>query len=741
MKMFRSSSATHRTHFFSALCRSLFTNACWIFSTSLFVKVVGSKGYSQLFFFASLTTLTYYVYFALRGQRTKEPYNVYRATLIFALVASVGCFLEPFWQPLVPYNQLLLYLFVVSVMTVDLVGTTLGPMVLQASVNPAIFRKVYSKIITLELIARISAAALVWLLSQGHLLNFLYPFAWVMLLSHFVLFDITVFRMRVSELKSGLKAAYHVPVMTAVVNSLHFVFKNPLVRVAMLMMVWATVSKFVLENLFYQAADAKFHSARQIAAFVSVLTMFIYALSLALHHLIVKHFNSRFQLSTLLTVQPINILVLGGLALLLPPFWPLVVLMVTYNIIHRSIHLPMSRQCMVPIPRRQRATIVSLISIVVAIVTMVTSGVMAILKDSLHLQDFLFVLLLLGASILFVITSLDSYYIRNLWSFFQEARSGSWQDEPQSEALSAVVLEEDGPASDAAPTKSSADLSFHPILATYAYSRDPAQLRPAVEQHRALLKSNDSSMLLPGLQLCFATDFPWLRSNLSSEQATSFEDSNVQRYVRNASEVNEEFSNLPAYSSVFRRRIRALAMELREKGDELTPIRNVTTLDDHDAAESIVAVLVEPKFNSLRNVLFKCMGENQRTSTIEPLIARMYELDYGKAQLIRDVIEQLRFGRKSSAVRAAIEAHLSSLKSQEDNSKRKPIERISQSEFMHTLFLEEYRLYSAESDSALTRTIGEFPLLSPDESAILIDMHLSALKKSDLFSSWQALMA
>src|ERR1700710_2105489 len=96
MKLWNARSITYKTHFISALCRSLFTNSCWIFATSLFIKVVGSKGYSQLFFFASLASLSYYLYFAVRGHKDKEPYNVYRAVLAVTLVASIGCFLEPY---------------------------------------------------------------------------------------------------------------------------------------------------------------------------------------------------------------------------------------------------------------------------------------------------------------------------------------------------------------------------------------------------------------------------------------------------------------------------------------------------------------------------------------------------------------------------------------------------------------------------------------------------------------------
>jgi hypothetical protein len=71
-----------------------------------------------------------------------------------------------------------------------------------------------------------------------------------------------------------------------------------------------------------------------------------------------------------------------------------------------------------------------------------------------------------------------------------------------------------------------------------------------------------------------------------------------------------------------------------------------------------------------------------------------------------------------------------------------PEEHIPQLQnFMHTLFLEEYRLSPKELDEALIDTISEFQIFSADETAILLDMHLSFLKRSELFPSWQALMA
>src|SRR5262249_15690989 len=154
------------------------------------VKTIGAKSYSQLYFFAGLAALCYFIYFAYRGHNA--AFIVYRLVIGFALLVSVLCFLEPNAVALAPFNHLLLYPFAVSVGVVDLLGPTLGPAILQWSVNPAIFREVYARIVTAELIARISAASLVWVLGQYHVLDYCYPFTWCVLIIHFVLFNVTV---------------------------------------------------------------------------------------------------------------------------------------------------------------------------------------------------------------------------------------------------------------------------------------------------------------------------------------------------------------------------------------------------------------------------------------------------------------------------------------------------------------------------------------------------------------------
>jgi hypothetical protein len=60
---------------------------------------------------------------------------------------------------------------------------------------------------------------------------------------------------------------------------------------------------------------------------------------------------------------------------------------------------------------------------------------------------------------------------------------------------------------------------------------------------------------------------------------------------------------------------------------------------------------------------------------------------------------------------------------------------------MHTLFLEVYRLSAGAFDTAIVESISDLPNVSQEDRSIFTDMHLSFLKRSDLRSLWQQLMA
>ncbi len=717
----------------------------------MFVKVVGSKGYAQLFFFASIAALLYYLYFAMRGHKKFEPYNVYRCVLLLTLLVSVGCFMEPSTAVNEPVRELLLYAFVVSVMTLDLIGTTLGPIVLQNSVNPAVFKQVYQGIVGAELAARITGAMLVWLFSQGNQFVLLYPLSWCLLVAHFVLFGITVLRMHRAQSKASTKISESSPSIAVanVFESLRFIFTNPLVRVAMTAMVWATVTKFVIENVFYQSADATFSSARELASFVSVLSTVMYGLSFGLHHLINTNLNSRMQLSRLLSIQPINVLFFGSAALLLPPFWPLVLLMVTYNVIHRSIELPISRQCLVPVPGRQRSTIVSLISMIVAVVTIVTSGLMAVLKTGLILQDFIVFLLLLGSSVLFIVPSLDSYYIRNLWSLLHEERSGNWLEEPQSTSLESAPLEDLTLLNDTIRGErlgTSDQLASDRIVSDYAFSFNKTRLKETVIAHRNLLSSDKADEVLRGLRICFLSGFPWLRAQLQS--ATASGDPGIRSYAQKALYIEKIFSDGHRLSAISRRRIRMLAIDMLPDGSAkphdttcsasyISKLQILSAMSDSHTVEALTSALVDQRFSEHKSLLFECVSADEPPVSLKPIIDRMFRTDYKSAGIYRELLHALPFGKNAPEIRSILSSMLDKLN---EDAAKADANADRMTVLMHTLFIDEYRLGSSEREETLIGTIAEFPDFSRDERAIVFDMHLSFLKRSEFFRHWECLL-
>ena len=764
---------TYKTHFFSALCRSLYVNCSQILVNTLFVKTVGAKSYSQLYFFAGVAALFYFVYFAFRGHNA--AFKVYRVVLGLSLLASVLYFLEPFTSPLAPFNVPLLYLFAVSVSVVDLVGPTLGPAILQWSVNPAIFREVYQRIVAAELLARISAAAMVWIVSQHQQLNFCYPISWLVLILHFVFFNITVWQLRRTERKSKRQTVPSA-VSETINKSVQFIVSNPLVRAAIAITIWGYSTQFLIEFLFYQTADARFSSHEQYASFLSALTVFMTALALVFQHLVGKNLTKRLQLTTLFSLQPINILIFGCAALFVAPFWPLALLMVTYSTINRSVQLPVSRQCLVPIPRPYRATIVSLISILAAVCQLLLSGTIIALKGVLHLQDFLVILIVMATLVFLLITRLDAYYIRNLWSLYREARSGRWQDKPVADRLSAAELDNavsaygqgdlqadvqtNLPAVVQANAQAIAqanaqaivrkmrtarDVTAHAVLRSYATSYDSEELAATSQDHSRLLHSGKEDLTLLALRICFISGFPWFKPLITR---SSLHDSpRVKEFAKLALQVDAQFDSLQGYTSLFRRRIKTLALEFLEQNaptDHLQKLQTLVKIPNREFAESYLAVLSDAQFKGLREVLLRCIDVEETHFRLKPIFDHMFALDFKAGATCRMILQQLAFGQNDRTLLDTVNTNLSALKREDlclwadplySNQKPNETER-----FMHTLFIEEFRLYPKELDQAVVDTIGEFTSVSREDSAILIEMHLEWLKKSELFRSWQKLM-
>jgi hypothetical protein len=281
-----------------------------------------------------------------------------------------------------------------------------------------------------------------------------------------------------------------------------------------------------------------------------------------------------------------------------------------------------------------------------------------------------------------------------------------------------------------------------------------------------MLRSPEPATMVSGLRIGFISGFPWFGPLLND--STTHTDRLVREFAETVRHVNSEFGNMDGYTSVFRRRVKAVALELREQKWEeahISALKHAVACPfESDASQApasrskgnasartvrpsdvdaLVSALADSKFNELREALLGCISEDGGIRLIvAPIIARMYGVEYSEAHLYRELLEQLPFGKNDPAVLDSIESNLSKLRGEKFSVEQRTqgVASFEMRSFMHTLFLEEYRLCPQDVDRALIETIAEFQVLSVDESAILTDMHLSFLKRSELLPLWQALM-
>jgi len=123
----------------------------------------------------------------------------------------------------------------------------------------------------------------------------------------------------------------------------------------------------------------------------------------------------------------------------------------------------------------------------------------------------------------------------------------------------------------------------------------------------------------------------------------------------------------------------------------------------------------------------------------------MYAERFQTAAEYRELLHNLPFNKSVEAINAVIKTKLELLSREKISLVPTPKESLNADEnldtLMHTLYLDEYRLSGGQPDETLVDSITEFAILSQDESGILIDMHLSFLKRSEFFANWVSILS
>jgi hypothetical protein len=687
--------AGYKPYLINAFARSLLINLSVLFINSMFIANVGSGSFSQLFFLGSLGTASFYV--LLMSMRERAIYSLYQG--ILAVLAGV---MLAAW--LMPQAHWLLYAFNVTVLVCDMLGANVNGLLLQASRNPVVFRNVYHRVISLELVGRLAASAMVWGISRLDNLHWYFPLAAVTLVAHAVAYRALPRPERPRDMLDRPAAS----VRGRVTAALGFAGRNGLARVIIGLTVWTYVTKFLVEFLFYQTVNANFPSASEVGAFVSAITFGIILLTLAFQNLVGRRLTSSLPLATLFAFQPVTLLAFGSLALVMDPFYPLVAMMVVYQCVNRSIQLPVSRQLLVPMPGTIRSSINFLVPLVTDVGVVIVTGALTGNREFWTIHPTGMLLLVLGGVLFLVLAQLDSFYVRNMWSMYRESREGRWRDAVDDsyaapglvDILDDVAVARPRPLSSdnrrvandshggrrvaaatrplqvatqplyrtmddvidqavAAGTGSEARQQFLALLErgdlpvamrttllldSYARFDDPEALAATVNSHRRLLRSQRADEIIGGLHVLFQAGIPSFQPLIVAfTNHRSAEVSAMAMACLKAQEMAERL-DLDRFPAVTRRRYRTILLEQMAEptwAADREALQALAGDRQRQRAAALIDAVCATREAERRQVLFACARQQAGRITLLPIVTAMAGESFADAEAWRHILLSL----------------------------------------------------------------------------------------------------
>ncbi len=458
---------------------------------------------SDLVFLANIIVLIIFLFQAALGERVVS--GVYMACLAAMAAGFAGVLLSG-------HGTVSLYYSGTVIQITDAVGATASTLTVSALLSPTAFRSVFLKMMSMELIGRLTANGLFWLLSSQGLTPLALGFGLSATLLHLVAFMTLSFRLDASARAAppATTASGRVRLVDQLARAVRFILQNPLLKTALFVMLWTHVTKILVELSFFGAVERYSVGVEGIGMTLSGMTMLTIALTLAVQKTFGNRLNKRLRISTLLLILPVGTLILSTTTYLSYSLVTMAALMIFFQVTNRAIEMPTSRQCLVPVPAQLRGSIISLISLAMAFFGMVAGGTLSSLHAAGSPSSLLGTLILLGFVGLLGLSDLDSDYFQNLWRFVRERVSGrpsAWLDwlpaGPAEQTSTAQEAERERDRQDAVPL----------LEQTYRAPslRNRSDIERLVRDHREVLGSSDASIRDRGFDLLWRLNPRWAR--------------------------------------------------------------------------------------------------------------------------------------------------------------------------------------------------------------------------------------
>lgn len=703
-----------------AFSRGFASTLAILHTTSRFASAVGARDYPRLYFASSaLSVLLYLVLAKISRKATRRFY----LGLLFATTAAG--LLHFFHEA----SVVTLIAFAVAATLVDILGPSVSVADLNALASPAIFRVLVRRVLGAELSARVLGSLTVGWLERHHtgpLLDLL----WLAAISLHILFRL---------LPSGLPPEDATPRPTPHFReSFSFLISNPLVRSSVLLSAWAQVGKFLVEYVHYLTASQNFPSPASLASYLSLITTASLLVGLVSQNTWAPRLIARANLSFLFGILPVGLLVLNSLYLGWPGVPTAALLFIFFQSLHRAIQLPVSRQCLIPVPLALRDSTLFTVSLVLSTANLAVSGAMSVWKETFAEQETALTLLLLTFPLFPLLSQLDVHYVRNLWRTYRERTSGSWADAllgdtalPLAAETRTLAVAEEPHAEESHPTRG-AELKATRILQTYSLSHDAAQLARATLHHRELLRAPAAEAVF-GVRALAATRMPHLLSVL--RRLAAGDSIPLRTVATEALEIEAQLQRMGIDRLLPTTRL-ALQKYFRADPQGLDALQTLQSLPEMRPFNAAVAALVRLPRGHGAWVL-ECFPE--RRLSLGPFFVRLGELSLNDSQIERDFLADL--GRAAVGpqarewIRMTLREFLLAHSSEPLGENKLP------SQMLQALHMEEWLERADRGGGTVTYSLRDIEKLSAAERGVWNEIHFELIKGSPFVKAWAQILA
>jgi hypothetical protein len=688
--------------------------------------------------------------------------KIYKYTCWGFLFASIGVFLHPGSIPLVTA-------FAVLGAMIDIVGVNIYPIFIQETVKPNLFPEYFTRFNSADIVGKIFASFLVIGFSKWKHMEFFFYFSWVFLFLHGYL---TYMLYKKVELPVRRGKIPFQEVKAQVLSGMQFLRENYLVRTSIYLVIWVQLLKFILDYAFYQGATAHFPIKEDMATFVSTFQLGFNLASLLLMNAITVRIVNNISLSLSMTFLPITVMVLSACGLIAQPFIFVSIAIVAYTCFFRSIHKPVTRQFLIPVPQAMRKNLVVLLTILCTISNVAFSSVIGYYSDFLDVPLSLMIVIALCIGVFFLLSNLDAYYVKNMWNTLKEKREDentiSWSDnilvldgipdeafiddektetkkyfeKIENKNLTPEELQEISTEWE----KRKASKNFlSTIDLFYQAARHPQLLRMLVKDHMSEVFQKE-----PRDKFAYLSIIEDLRPSLAEKIFTDIKERTGFNYYESKEYLTfkkpvEEFmaqAKLQNIDLVTRKRIKTWLEQVLHQGNYYPHFQQIPWIFEQKnrLIQDLVEILADKKFASFHSYVFECFTAEKKFS-LKHLLENLNYMHYSESRELRIIIAGLAKHR-AYEVHNFIRTNLESLEQNKFNIWQEETfgaEQKNRDLFLHLMYLNEVILKPKAVSKLLRSSIENILKGESEERDIVIEMHKRFLSQGKFFKQWRSM--